>query len=461
ESEFQSVQEGIVAMVPVADATVTAVSDGAWSEPATWSAGVPGAESRVYIPDGRRVTYDTVSDTPIAWIRVDGTLTFSTQVTTRLTVDTLVVTDIGHLAVGSRAAPVPFGASAEIVFANVVGQPEVDENLGLGLLAFGRVDVNGAPKSPFHRTTSLPAVGATEFTLIETPIEWAVGDRLLVPATMPARHGGVDELVTITAIDGANVTFTPALAEQRVSPRADLTPHVANLTRSVVFRSANTAQPERGHIQLLHRREFDVRYASLTDLARSDKINRLEGDNLPNRYPLYVLHNGPGSSFEDPSRIVGNVVERSIGQAFVVNDSHVALDFNVAYDVVGGGFVIEGGNETGAMRYNLAVHATGRDTENHPKSAAGNFEIAAGGVGFWSNSRLIYNFGNVAANTKGYGFVYFHRGTAVSNDRVRRKSLDHPDAVHGLDYGLGNGTNQDKAAIQGFHDNEAYGTELA
>lgn len=457
DSERLSVQQRIVAIVPAEQATATAVSDGRWSDPATWDSGVPGPSAQVLIPIGRSVNYDVVSNDAIAWVRVDGALTFATDSATRMTVDTIVVTDPGHLIIGDRGTPIRSSAPAEVVFSDVSG---VADDLSLGLLAFGRITVHGVPKTPFHRSIELPPEGASSLTLSEAPLGWEVGDRLLVPATMPAEFGGVDEVVTITALDRRTVSFTPPLEEQRMSPRSDLTPHIANLSRSVQFRSAQTSQMQRGHIQLLHRRDFDIRYAALIDLARSNKVARLEGDNPPNRYPLYVLHNEPGSSFEDPGRIVGNVIERSIGQGFVVNDSHVALDFNVTYDVVGGGFVVEGGNETGAMRFNLAVNAKGRSFDTHPKSAQGNYEIAAGGVGFWSNSRLIYNFGNVAANTQGFGFVYFHRGTSVSNDRVRLKSLDHPDAIHGFDYGRGNGANQDIAAIQGFHDNEAYGTDL-
>lgn len=450
------VEEQRAALALVADGTetTTAVRDGAWSNPATWTNGVPATGARALIPPGRDVRYDAMSDETVASVRVDGILRFSTDRQTRLTVDTVVVTHLGRLEIGTANEPVRFAFPAEIVFADG-GVTNHAGDLGLGLLAFGGVEIHGEARTAFHRLTASPEPGASAFTLEQAPVEWRPGERILFPATMPMNHGGIDEVVMLTEVDGSAINIDPPLEHARPSPNASLTPHVANLSRSVVFRSASEDIRYRGHIQLMHRRDQDVRYASFQGLGRSDRLRDYGPDNPVQRYPVYVHGGGPGNEFDDPMQLVGNVVEGSAGHGFVARDTHIAWDFNVAYRIAGGGFVIEAGNETGALRWNLAVHLEGRAGSDggHPKAAAGTQNFAGAGVGFWFQSRLVYNQHNVAANLEGDGFVYFHRPGPLSRD-VMQASLDHPLSAKYLDF-----VHIDKPAIQGFFANEAYGSD--
>src|ERR1700720_4166117 len=76
--------------------TVTAVADGVWSNPATWSAHrMPGVNDRIAIGQGHNVLYDTVSDAKISCIDVRGRLTFKTDANTRLRVANVMVWDGG------------------------------------------------------------------------------------------------------------------------------------------------------------------------------------------------------------------------------------------------------------------------------------------------------------------------------------------------------------------------------
>ena len=67
----------LLALVPLADVTDTAISDGGWFDVSTWQAGaIPAAGARVLIPSGVAVTYAGQSDVPLKTVRVDGTLRF-------------------------------------------------------------------------------------------------------------------------------------------------------------------------------------------------------------------------------------------------------------------------------------------------------------------------------------------------------------------------------------------------
>ena len=91
--------------------TVASLTGGAWSDPRTWSTGaVPGADERVAIAAGHDVAYDTVSDTTVACVEVQGRLAFAGGRDTRLKVVTLMVLEGGRLEIGTPAAPVAAGA---------------------------------------------------------------------------------------------------------------------------------------------------------------------------------------------------------------------------------------------------------------------------------------------------------------------------------------------------------------
>src|SRR5579885_2978024 len=75
-AEYQAVAN----LVDPAHATVTAVRDGQWSNPATWSTGaIPGAGADVSIPEGITVTVDGGFNAPLHTIGLDGTMIFDPQ----------------------------------------------------------------------------------------------------------------------------------------------------------------------------------------------------------------------------------------------------------------------------------------------------------------------------------------------------------------------------------------------
>src|SRR5262245_23015164 len=183
---------GLPTGVPLfcASPTVTSASNGPWSNPRTWSTGkVPVANDKVAIAAGHAVTYDAVSDGALDCIEVRGTLAFRTDASTRLHVVTLTVLDGGALEVGRQSNPIAANVTAEIVIADRPFDPQIDPSqAGNGVLAFGKVTMHGAAKTPtFVRFGEEPLAGATTLVLEKAVEGWRPGDTIVVPDTRQLR----------------------------------------------------------------------------------------------------------------------------------------------------------------------------------------------------------------------------------------------------------------------------------
>jgi hypothetical protein len=141
-----------------ASATITSVASGAWSNPAIWSPQrVPGASERVNVAAGTDVSYDISSTTAINCLAVNGRLSFRKDRSTRLTVGTLMIMRTGELEIGSAAAPVGAGFTAEVVVANIpINTGSDPEQFGTGVLGFGTVTMHGSPKTPTSTSGTRP-----------------------------------------------------------------------------------------------------------------------------------------------------------------------------------------------------------------------------------------------------------------------------------------------------------------
>ena len=244
-------------------ATHRAVAEGGWSDAATWDGGVlPGAQARVLIPHGVTVTVDDEHDgTTLDWIRVDGTLTFQTNVNTSLLVDTIVVQFDGQLEVGTRSDPIQHGVTARVTFA---GQEAIDPaddpyQLGRGLISAGFVSIVGQEKTNFVTLNGAAEVGSTQIRVAGNPVGWQVGDTIVIagtgqtspPGTAPdweartAQAMALDHVEerVITAINGNTIHFAERLQYSHSTPRPDFDVYVSNITRNVVFRSQSTESP--------------------------------------------------------------------------------------------------------------------------------------------------------------------------------------------------------------------------
>ncbi|MHA7852596.1 Ig-like domain-containing protein [Roseovarius sp.] len=466
-------------LVPRAEASHIAIRNGDWFDPATWHNGlIPGEDAKVLIPKDISIRYNGESDASLFTLRVDGDLSFATDMNTKMLIDTFVVDSSGRLEIGTKDNPVQSGFDTQIIFANN-GDIDVSWDptlLSRGLISHGQVDIHGEEKTEFLKVADAPMAGDTRIVLSEIPENWSVGDTIVITGTHKegwrwdgakmAHFESQDEEVTITAIDGNTITIGEPLQFDHDTPRADLAAYVANMTRNITFTSEDgeaSALHHRGHVMFMHNDDVDVRYAAFDDLGRTDKsrpagdlafFDTIEADtNIKSRYSFHFHKTGTEID-NDPAYAIGNTVSGSPGWGFVHHSSHADFVSNVAFDVFGASFAAEDGDETGIWRENLAIRTEGI-------GAGGDAMVKRGedvhrddngrtGDGFFFAGRLVETMDNVAANTT-HGFVWLTRGPRTENGV---DTLDHGEMALGED-----SVGPSRAPIQEFSGNEAFGTE--
>jgi G8 domain len=426
-----------------ASPTATAVADGRWSAPATWSSGaVPSAGAKVLIPAGRQVAYDAESASAVQCVEVRGQLAFDTGRNTKLTVVTLIVMEEGLLEVGSEERPVAAAARAEIVIADRPFDYALDPGqVGNGIIGLGRIRMHGADKMPtFARLTGDARASQTTFTL-DRPLQgWAAGDRIVFPDTRQLREQergraftSRDEQVEIAAVDGATITIRTPLAWDHPAAHgtagaAALRPHVGNLSRNVVVASERPSGT-RGHMIFLARADVDLRYVEVRDMGRTtnsaidsttfDGAGRAVrvGFNQIGRYAIHFHHNFGPAARPRPERsrrpggqqftLIGNAVVAPAKWGITIHNTHFGLvRDNVVYNSRGASIVTEDGNESfNVFDHNFAVRSQGAG-DSVPRGGydGGGSDPGSEGSAFWFSGPNNYVRNNVAANADSFGF---------------------------------------------------------
>ncbi|WP_170479707.1 G8 domain-containing protein, partial [Ruegeria arenilitoris] len=471
----------VLDLVPRSEATHVAVRDGDWFDPNTWHEGrIPDAGAQVVIPESISVLYSGQSDASLFTVRVDGELSFAHNANSKMLVDTMVVSPTGRLEIGTEENPIGANYDVEIVIAN---NGDIDTSwdpmlLSRGVISHGEVEIHGAEKTSFLAVSDAPMRGDTQINLSEIPEGWQVGDTIVLTGThkegwywdndagVMRRHDSQDEEVVITAINGNVITLDRALEYDHDTPRDDLAAYVANTSRNVTFSSEDgedTAVHHRGHTMFMHSDDVDVRYAAFDDLGRTDKsvpafsvtsLDSVQSDsNIQSRYPFHFHRTGTEDQ-ENPAIAIGNSVTGSPGWGYAHHDSHAIFTDNVAFDIFGAAFVAEDGNETGVWSHNIAIDVVGvgyTDAAVKDGPAVERHDNGRTGEGFFFAGRLVEASDNVAANTT-HGYVWMtrqHPRDPLSDN------LDQPEIAYGSD-----SIRLDVPPIQGFHNNEAFGTEV-
>ncbi len=440
--------------------------------------------------------------TRVRYLRVDGELRWATDRDTALCVDTLFSAPGGAIVIGDESDPIPVGVRAEIV---IIADEAMDfardpAQVGRGVIPHGTTRIVGSDKTDHATLASDVNAGATSLTLREAPAGWEVGDTLVLAGTWFDPDGMNeddtrfhDETLTITAIKGAEVSFVTqatggGLRFDHTRPDGvhfdpdDLNIYVANLTRNVVFRSeldpmspqasappiaypggsetpVDPANFQRGHFMAMHSADLIVRNASFVDFGRSFKDKLVDqpeqnldgtsgnGANQRGRYAMHLHRNLPRNDqpvpFETatPAQVEGCVVWGSPGWGFVHHDSYATFEDNVAFDVVGSGFVQESGNEVGVWRGNLSIKTTGDSDPNMTVEPFGpgagrvaRFDFGFNGEGYWIQgaSQVVFE-DNAAVSAAGGGVQIFSQVDGLGEQRdkavVPREHL-RPEIQH-------------------------------
>lgn len=458
------------------DYDIISVQSGNWTSGSTWDLNrAPEAGEVVAIQRTHTVTYNLDATTRFKAVGIAGTLSFVTNSDTQLWVqhlfvygpDTLGTGKYGELRIGTEGTPVEAATTAEVVFLDetletgTVESPGPDPAMyGNGLVMMGKIRVCGATKTPFLRLASEADDTDTTIELESAPTGWRSGDLLYLPdsrqATDADRIANGDnrnwEYPTISSVASSTVSISSGLSHDH--PGAydrdavlDYLPHLANLTRNVVFRSED-ANGVRGHTIFTGRRcDADVRFAAFLDMGRTINDEQLHnttfsgstptliGTNQIGRYSVHIHHViGPeGLASETPQWYMEGCVisdsstDYNFRWALAIHDSHYGMVKDcIAHRYQGWGFGFEEGNERGnvldgCMSARIRGGARSTTRVDSGSGLTSTSERGTHGRGFYISSPLnsirncvavnIGDWDDYSSGEYGYGYVFFSHFT--------------------------------------------------
>jgi cell migration-inducing and hyaluronan-binding protein len=276
-----------------------------WSDPATWQQPgfrvatcndlscpcvpeVPIAGKNVTIPEGAEVLLDV--DTPVlAGLMVHGKLIFEDKPGVGLDTEWLMVMGPGsELRIGTESAKhqskthITFHGTDRLL--NRFGTPPLHSgNKFLMAMDGGKLSLHGASATKLSWTVidADANPGDTSVLLATEPTGWTVGDQL---ALAPSGYIPTEaEKLTITAIEGRRVSFTPALQYrhfgrvQTIAGRTlDMRAEIGLLTRNIVLRGADDslAQHFGGHVMIMGGGFATIEGAEFTRMGQRGKQGR-------------------------------------------------------------------------------------------------------------------------------------------------------------------------------------------
>jgi len=427
-------------LVDIPHVTNMAITDGLWSDPNTWAGGrVPGADANVWIMPGRTVTVDGLEPATLRTVRVSGTLTFATDVDTKLVVDTMVVDPDGSLIMGTPTSPIAAGVTATVVFADrgAIDRGWDPYGLSRGLVDRGHTVICGAQAGGHNQLAVTPRAGDTTLTFAGATPGWKAGDDLVLPGT----YGVPDQHFTITSVsaDGKVLGLGQPVKYSLAAPtQLGEVLYAADLTRNVVFRSQNTTDIDRrGHVMFMHTNDADIRYAAFEGLGRTlfnEPFNNAKvgadgklvpgtGTNPQGRYALH-FHMAGADIRQTPALVQGCVVDGSPGWGYDNHGSNVDFEGNVAYNSDQAGFVTEDGNEVGTFNDNIAIRGQAFGFWLHGPAVKVTNNIAVGFDSTYGDGFEVYAGGNITGGPAIYFAAANLAGPPVVDPRAPAGEID-------------------------------------
>jgi len=377
----------------------------AWSSPSTWPGGVvPAQGSAVTIPAGQRVLLD-ISPPALRSLAIEGALEVDESKDITLTAGWIAV----HGSFRAGSAGRPYRKRLLIT----IDGPGTDDVMGMGSRFLGAMggtlDLFGEPRLSWTRLDATAAVGATQLTLSEAP-DWRAGDRIVVASTdldpMQA------EPLTVSAVSGRSVTFTPALrwqhygqlqtyAGRTVDERAE----VGLLSHNITIQgdAVGAATGLGAHIMVMQGGQARLSGVELYQMGQKKQLAR---------YPLHWHLSGPS----DGQFLEKSTVWKSFNRCVTVHGTdQVRLEQNVCYDHIGHGIFLEDGAETG----NIITGNLGLVTRQ-PASGEALLPSDQTPATFWITNPDNAYVGNAAAGSRGFGYWFAlpEQPTGLSTGRL-------------------------------------------
>ncbi|WP_124981026.1 G8 domain-containing protein [Nonlabens xiamenensis] len=391
--------------------SVSAVNDGVWNNPATWSNNqIPTSADDVTIPAG--VTVSLSGAIQARTIMVEGILTTET-LTADFDMSTkgIMVHSGGALEIGTETNPYLGNGIITLNGSNpneVLMSPAMGAKL-IGVMGNGRLDLHGAPKISWTQLNATAAVGTQTITLKEM-VDWQVGDEIVIASTDFDPHQA--EKRVITAINGLNLTLDTPLqymhwgTEQIYNDGSndrilDERAEVGLLTRNLKIQGDTSSENNGygGHIMSMPN---SLSKASNIELFRMGQKSQV------GRYPWHwhLLGDAPGQYIKNAG------IHRSYNRLVTVHGTNYTLvEGNVGYDFIGHGYFLEDGNEIrNLFKDNLGVvckrPVVGEETTPHDLGIGADRGASpeAFPVTFWITNPNNDFIGNVSAGSDGSGF---------------------------------------------------------
>ncbi|MEM8927590.1 MAG: G8 domain-containing protein [Bacteroidota bacterium] len=475
-------------LLPPNEATHVVQNSGSWGAATTWRNGaIPTQGAKIHIPSGLVLSIDSEISTRIKIIRNDGKLQFSNTVNTALNVETIVQGMSGELEIGTATHPIPEGITCKIT---IIDEGDIQlhtDQWEKGLVLMGKTVVYGMSKDAWTTVAINPRIGETTLSLSSAPIGWAIGDRIVIAGTDPVDNAS-DEVATIASINGSIIQLSQPLTKNHLTPASDLKIHVANLSRNITIASENASGNnglDRGHLMFMHTLNVDFNHVRLHKMGRTRKDRPIDDwtlgeedefvngarTNIRGRYSIH-FHRGGISASLTPASLRGCVVEDDPGWAYASHSSYVNFDNNVSYNVIGGGFQTESGDELGSFTNNIAIRTVNTEypvrfeaPENAPDTRESAQDFAFQGDGFWIHGGGVSLSGNIVSGASGHAFIYWPEGliepgfpSGTFRNTFRPENLGLPSSINAIDHEARLATGW--VSIAGFSNNIAYSTSI-
>ena len=359
-----------------------------WSDPNTWpNHSVPAAGAAVVVPAGQTVRLD-VNPSALRSLTIDGTLEIADQ-PVALTSDWIVVH--GTLRIGTEQQ----AYTKKAVITLTGPSSDAIEGAGGKVLAIigGTLELHGRSRTSWTKLNATAAAGGKQL-VVNGPVDWEAGDRLVVASTdfdpMQA------EELMVTGVSGTQVTVQNALrythwgtvqtfAGKPVDERAE----IGLLTRSIVIQgdSSSLGSGFGGHLMVM---QGGVAHVDGVEFTRMGQKKQLA------RYPMHwhLAGNVEGQYFRN------NAVWKTFNRCLTIHGtSNLKVSGNVCYDNIGHAYFLEDGAETG----NVLDHNLGLVTRR-PANGEALLPSDVDPATYWiTNPDNTYR-GNVAAGSRGFGF---------------------------------------------------------